>query len=548
MSETPKETRERVGRAWTDKTFYERQLKDIYDYVMPYRNPAGIGSTNTLANSPGENRTDKIFDGTAPSASLRFAGRFQSEFAPLFQDFFKLEPGPLVPKGEKPEEQAAWQEFASSLEVVSHVANGVLAGGRFHIGLQEMALDLFAGTGAMHISEGTDAQPVICRAAPISEIALTQGPFGDIWGVDWKRQFKLGELKRLWPHGKFGAQLERRMQDNPTESITLHQDTMFDGKVHRLRVFADGAASGGDGIFWEEEFAVTPWVTPRFFVVPGEAYGRGLAHLGLPYCKTTNKVRELALLAAAFSVLGLWAVRNDGVFNPDQVSFQPLAMWKVASNGGPLGSSIQRLETPQNFDVTSFVIQDERDQMKQAMMDVNLPPLAGAVRSPTEIAERMKLYSQDFGGVFGRLVLEIAIPTAQRTVQILEKRGYIKKLLGADTKITIDNLLTQAKVTSPIALGQQADKVEKTTRWLELLSALLGQQAAVMFANVEELGPEMGRWMGVDERYIRSATDIAEMQKQLAAAMAANAQAQQKPAPEPDPNGAASPYVNGAGA
>ena len=529
MAESLKQAKERCGDAWQRKTFYERQLREIFEYVMPFRDPAGLNALTE--HSEGANRTDKIFDGTAPAAALRFAGRMQRELTPIFQDFFAIEAGPLVPDGDQK------KALTESFQAVGKITNGVLASGSFHMKSHEMFLDLFAGTAAMNITAGDEYDIARFQTVPITEIALEEGPYGDVWGVDWKRQHRAGHLKTLWPKGEFSRDLTKKMADAPRDMLCIHQNTIYDPgtRQHVLKVWRDGGAD--DELIWEERFRTNPWITPRFFVVPGEAYGRGLAHLGLPSCKTTNKARELALLAAAFAVLGLWARRNDGVFNPDTARFEPLAMWQVATTGGPLGPSIQRLDVPHNFDISSFVIEDERQQMKIAMMDDALPPLAGAVRSPTEIVERMQLLNQDIGGVFGRMTLEVVSPLVQRVIDIMEKSGKLK------TNIKIDQLLTQIRVIAPIAAAQQAAKVNQVTNWLQLVSMLFGPQATMMVAKVEELAPEMGRWLGVEERFIRSKTQISDWQKMMAQMMAAGQQ-QQGAAAQPPPSPAAG-LVNG---
>ncbi len=519
--ETLKEAKERTADAWLRKRLYERQLREIFDYIMPYRDPAGL--YGVTAQTEGENRTDKVFDGTAIAASLRFAGRMQRELTPIFQDFFAIEAGPLMPDGDQK------KQLTEAFQGVGKIANGVLASGSFHMKSHELFLDLFAGTGAMNIKAGDDYQPVRFQTVPITQIALDEGPDGDVWGVDWKREFRLGHLPTLWPQGQFSRDLKRAIKDSPRNKTTVHQNTHFEPSTRRhvLKVWRE---EGDDReLIWEEDFRTNPWITPRFFVVPGEVYGRGLAHLGLPSAKTTNKARELALLAAAFAVLGLWARRNDGVFNPDTARFEPLAMWQVATTGGPLGPTIQRLDVPHNFDISSFIIEDERQQMKMAMMDDALPPLAGAVRSPTEIVERMQLLNQDIGGVFGRLTLEIVSPLVQRVIEILESKGQLS------TRITIDQLLTQIRVIAPIAAAQQAARVNSATNWLQLLVMLFGPQAALVFARVEELAPEMGRWLGVEERFIRSRTEISDWQKLIAGTMAAERQAAAPEAASPSP-------------
>jgi hypothetical protein len=521
MTESLKDCKERTTDAWQRKRYYERQLREIFKYVMPYRDPAGLSGIET--KTEGDTRTDHIFDGTAPAASLRFAGRMQRELTPIFQDFFAIEAGPLVAEGD------GKKQLTEAFQAVGKVANGVLASGSFHMKSHEMFLDLFAGTGAMNITAGDDYDLVRFRTVPISEIALDEGPWGDIWGVDWKRSYRASHLPTVWPKGEFGTDLKRIIQDSPKTPICIHQNTYYDPKERRhcLKVWREGGSEGE--LIFEEDYRTNPWITPRFFVVPGEPYGRGLAHLGLPFTKTTNKARELALLAAAFAVMGLWMRRNDGVFNPDTARFEPLAMWQVASTGGPLGPTVQRLEVPHNFDVSHFVIEDERQQMKMVMMDDALPPLAGAVRSPTEIVERMQLLNQDIGGVFGRMTLEIVSPLVQRTVDILESK---RKL---NTNITIDQLLTQLRVIAPIAAAQQAAKVNQVTNWLQLIAMLFGPQAVMMVAKVEELGPEMGRWLGVEERFIRSKTDISEWQKMVARIMAAQQQPPVPAGPQPAP-------------
>lgn len=512
MAESLKEAKQRATEAWLRKRNYERQLRDIYEYIMPYRDPVGL--YGVTAQTEGQSRTDKIFDGTAVAAGLRFAGRMQRELTPIFQDFFAIEAGPLVPEGDQK------KALTEAFQAVGKITNGVLASGSFHMKSHEMFLDLFAGTGAMMLSSGDEYEPIRFQTVPIAEIALDRSPWGDVWGVDWKRKYCARELPVLWPQGEFSKDLKQRISESPQGELVIHQNSYYDPgeRRHVLKVWRE---DGDDQeLLWQESFRTSRCITPRFFVVPGELYGRGLAHLGLPFTKTTNKARELALLAAAFSVMGLWARRNDGVFNPDTARFEPLAMWTVGTTGGPLGPTLQRLDIPHNFDVSHFVIEDERQQMKMVMMDDALPPLAGAVRSPTEIVERMQLLNQDIGGVFGRMTLEIVSPLVQGSIDILETQGKL------NTSITIDQLLTQIRVIAPIAAAQQAAKVNQTTNWLSLLGMLFGPQAVMLFARVEELAPEMGRWLGVEERFIRSKQEIGDMQKMISSVMAAGQQAE----------------------
>jgi Bacteriophage head to tail connecting protein len=532
MSETVEETRERVAASWSRKQLYNRQLREIYRYFMPYRDTVGMFGLEN--QTEGANRTDMIFDITGPNAAFRFAGRLQSMLTPVFQQCFSLEAGPMVPEGQQ-------QEVLNLVyQKIGRMVNGILSGGSFAMKAHEMYLDLFAGGGNMFIAEGNHTEPCLFRTVPLPEVAYDLGPYGDIWGVDWRKVYKSKHLPNMWPKGTFSDAVCRKI-DEKTADITMHQSTMYDPKddSYKLRVFCD--VQNDNEIIWEEDFGrVSPWITPRFFVVPGEVDGRGLAHLGLPACKTLNKVRELELLAAAFAVLGIWTRRNDGVFNPDMVKFEPLSMWQVGSTGGPLGPTIQRLDTPKDFNVAHIVMDDERMQLKQALFDDQLPPESGAVRSATEIAERMKQLSQDLGGVYGRLTLEIVKPVVMRVIAILEKKHMLP------TNIKIDDLATRVRVVAPIAAGQQADKVGNIVNWLQMMSMLAGPQAALMAAKVEALFPEMGRMLGVEERFIRSEQDRSQLMQMIGALQGAGQAAAMKGpdqgAPAPGP---AQKIVNG---
>ena len=95
---------------------------------------------------------------------------------------------------------------------------------------------------------------------------------------------------------------------------------------------------------------------------------------------------------------------------------------------------------------------------------------------------------------------------------------------------------------APIAATQQAAKVNQVTNWVQLLGMLFGPQAVMLFARVEQLGPEMGRWLGVEERFIRSKQEVGDMQKMIASVMAAGQQQQAAAAQPPLP---AAGLVNG---
>ena len=417
----------------------------------------------------------------------------QDYLTPLFADFFQLEPGPAA---ERLGVDKA--EFTRALQDISKVVHAALRTSTFHVASHEMYLDLFAGTGAMLIREGDDDDVIECVSVPYHELALETDGFNRVRGVYWRKKWDVHELRDMWPDGAFGDKLREKMRQNESSDVTIVQATIYDPKlkIWVLTVFWEDAPAD-DPAIWSENFRVTPWLTPRFYVVPGEPYGRGPGMIAMPNIKTLNKAREMVLRAAAIAIMGIWIYRDDSVFNPDTANFVPNAMIAVSSTGGGLGPSLAKLDLPGSFDISSVVIDDEREAVKQATFDDTLPPEAGAVRSPTEIVERMKRLAQDLGGVYGRLTLEIIVPLVKRVIDVLERKGMLS------TKIKIDQLVTAMKVVSPIASGQQADMAQKMVEWVSIMLQISGPEQAAMVARFETLLPELGRLLGVEERFIR---------------------------------------------
>lgn len=489
---------------------YHTELREIYKYYMPFRQPTQQRSREGGKGSEGTERTSEIFDGTGFEAAFNFAGNMQADWMPPFQDFFKFEAGPLVPREEKP-------GLNKELQPITEMAHGVLPKAR--VDAHTSFLDLFGGTAALLLNKGTDRQTVRSQAAPIVEMAFEEGPYGDLWGRYWKRIYKAKQIPQLWPDGTISDRLNTEIKERGNDDVEITQYTAYDhvANDHVLRVWCD--KDDTDSKIWEENFRSDPWVTPRFFVVPGETFGRGLAHIGLPFVKTTNQARELALKAAAFSIMGIWMHRQDTAFNPDTIRFEPLAFWKVASTGGPLGPTLSRLPVPDNFNISSIVMADEREQIKRVLLDDELPADQEAVRSATEIAGRLKRYARRRGGTGSRIALELITPFAQRTVDILEEMGKL------DTNLTIDQMLVQATVTAPAAAADRSDKVERAINWIQMIVMMLGPEAALLAAKVEELVPQIGRWMGIEEEYIRD-DDGQQKLMQLVATIVAAQQAE----------------------
>ncbi|SFO77660.1 Bacteriophage head to tail connecting protein [Cohaesibacter marisflavi] len=479
-------------KADTEFLKFKPMLDEAFDYAIPYRK--GISETGA-----GEKRVNKAFDQTAIVGAFRFAGRLWQDF--VSEEMFRLAPGDILTDKVK-------NELRPELETYTSVITGMASNGEFDLAFHEMGLDLSAGTGAMYIQEGEDTDtPARFVAVPIDELRLLKGGHGDVRGIFWDRKWDAWEVEdEFWDErAKFGPNFKDKLRKNESDDVKLRVATLYDRKAKKW-ITTTWVDCDEDTIIREEESLTNPWLTPRYFRVPGETMGRGPVMLAMPSIKTLNTAQSLTLQAAAIALLGIWTAVDDGVFNPDQSAIEPGAIWTVARNGGVLGPTVQRMTDPR-LDTNNIILNDLRMAVQATMMDQSLPPDGAAVRSATEILERVKRLATDHIGAFGRLVYEIIAPLARRLIEIAYKKGLIK------AQIPIDQILIQVKVSSPLATARAAEKLEKITQWIDMVLAIL-QTEAGQVAKLQDALEYIGHELGVPSRFIVTAEERAAMQKQ----------------------------------
>ena len=523
-----KDLKERRAKAEQEWNLFKGLYDEAYDFAIPYRR-------GLTTNGKGEKRVNRVFDMTAISSAFRFAGKLQQDLCPPGEQWLKLEPGPLVT------DKAERDKLAGELALVSEQVNALFMTGEWDLAFHEMGLDLAAGTGAMIID---DAPPLWQRkgklaafaAIPSEEVLLEPGLFGDVAGVYWKRKFPGRLIKAQWPKAQLSRDLERRIEEKPNDEITVCQDVVLDygTGVRELSVYH--AEGNDERPFYTRTYRASPWLTPRYFRVPGETWGRGPILLAMPAIKTLNKAQELTLKAAAITMLGIYTAVEDGVFNPATAVVAPGVFWKVRANGGPLGASVARLPEPR-LDLSQIVLNELRMAVQGAMMDQSLPADGAAVRSATEILERVKRLASDHAGAFGRLVHEIVLPAGERALEI----AYDAKIMSVN--ISIDQLLVKTRITSPIAVARYAQAAQTSVEWATIVREIAGPNMEDLVMNKVELLTDVGRGLGVPERQLLTVDQrrelMAKVQNLVAQAMATAQTAAQQQQGAGQPSGGA---------
>lgn len=469
--------------------------QDCYDYALPGRS----GFFNSVS---GQSNIDRVFDSTAGTATQEFAARIQSGLTPTFSKWFEFEPGQDIPAENRSEIGEAMQEDSDTVWEF-------LSSSNMNQELHESYMDLAVGTGGLLLEEGDAINPLKFTSVPQTQLSLSSGPFGQPDRKYRIRQLTVDDIKLIWPTATIPTEMQNQSPEDQEERRweiveCVSRDWMFkETERHQFSVFSVEP----EAMLFQSHFSgmgSNPLITFRWSKAAGEVYGRGPLFNVMPDVKTLNLVVELVLENAHMAIAGMWQTDDDGTINPDTIELVPGTILPRS----PGGTGMEALKPPGDFNVSQFILDDMRHNIKKALFNESLGAPEGTPMSATEVHERMADLSRTIGSAYGRMHTELVTPLLQRAVFILRKQGRLTlpKLNGKEVKIVN---------VSPLAQAQHNENVARIARWLELLNAGFGPQMVNLVVKAEEAAIYTGSEIGVPEKLIRSKLE----QQQLAKAI-----------------------------
>jgi hypothetical protein len=491
---------ERLKKARNHKMLFKELFEDGYDYGFPSR-------PDFDALSIGERRTDLIFDDTLVQAIPEFASELQAGLVPNQGEIARLIAGPTVPYEMKNQVQGVLDEITDFLHVKLRESN-------FAEETHEAFMDLALSTLNMtcHV-EGTLGKPVF-RSIPPHMVYIDIGPNGKPDGRYIEEKVKYKHIEDKYPGAQIPPDLAKNIKDKPDAETTIIEGVWRDWSFKSIEVYdyfvvikdtervIKKVSAEGRG--------ANPWITARWSVTSGEAWGRGLVMNVMPTVKSLNLVLQLILENAQVAIGGIWQYDSDGTINPDTIFLEPGTFIPRAP-----GSRIDPLESSTRFDVAQFVIEDARSAIRKGMLVDMLDQEGKTPVSATQVGQEISKFSRRMGASYNRLLHEYVFEVFHRLIWEYSSRGIIEMP-------TIDGDLVEMVAVSPLARAQNADDITDFTRALEVTNFAYGPQTTQM-----ALKPLEGiEWIfdktGADKRLIKSAAQI--QQEMEAAAQLAQQQ------------------------
>jgi len=514
MRLTPEQIMKRQASAQSKKDEFQQLYQDAYEFALPQRQLYGVWE----GGSTGSKKMQRVFDSTAINSTQRFANRLQSVVFPPQRKWAKLEAGSDIPADRKQQAQAVLEVYQDKMFTMLNQSN-------FDIAMGEFLLDLAVGTACMMVQPGDDVQPLNFIPVPLFLVSYEEGANGQVDNVYRRMRMKGESIQRQWPDAEIPEEMQRRIEQKPTDDIELLEATIYDHKRGDYCYHVIDKVTKQELVYRRRK--MSPWVISRYMKVAGEIYGRGPLMTALPDIKTLNKTIELLLKNASLAVAGVYTAADDGVLNPNTVKIVPGAIIPVARNGGSQGPALLPLPRSGDFNVSQLVINDLRGNIKKILLDESLPPDNMSARSATEIVERMKELAQNLGSAFGRLINETMIPVTAKILEVMDERGMI------DMPLRVNGLEVKVTPVAPLAMAQNMEEVNSIMQYMQISQSLGtdGQLVIKTDVLVDYLADKLGVPASVRNTAAERAVLMEEMrneqQKQaIGQAMMMQAQAQ----------------------
>ena len=510
-------------RGKTDNLRWRHLYRDAYRYTQPAR--------DTVDNPQrGQRRFDVVFDSTGVKSAAKAANRLQDLIFPTGKNIVEPRPGPQF----QAEDQTIQAQLADQLREANDRWHAALWKSNFQQVINEGLQDILIGTTALLFNEGPPWDPFHFTAVPQFSINLLEGPWGTISTVSREVRLRADVAKKQWPTSNIDPSETGNASEGDGDRRTYVEITYPDDEtaivpagelmpVPTRWFYTVIDVEKQRRIFDQDRVIETasPWIVGRWQKVAEETRGRGPVLQALPDIRTANKVVELILKNGSLAITGIWTAVDDGVFNPNTAAFQSGSFIPVASNGGTRGPSIAPLEFPGNFDVSQLILADQREQIREALFDNNLPPVAGPVRTATEFIERLRNLQMDIGPAAGRIQKELIDPMYLRGLHILRKKG----LVSIPKDLQLDSQTMSLQVVSPLAQRQALDEIQKVMQFLELVS-FLGPEILNLKVKTDAIPGFIAKQLGIPSELLRSMTEQQQVLEVVAQITAQNQETQ----------------------
>jgi hypothetical protein len=478
----------RWAAAKQKKDLWRSLYQDCYQYALPSRETFSW-------TTEGQNRENRLYDSTLQEATYSAANTMCATLFPSWTRWGNAVVAAAVEADDVP------SEVVLGLQKATQIFFDCLNQSNFSLSINEVALDLQIGTGALQFDEGDDEMPFVFTSIPTPAIEIEEGPHGTAETKYICRKPQVRFLERMYPGMEsfdWPESLREALLLQPEKEVEIIQMEIY--HPENKHYYGVVLAKAEKAVIYRVDYGTScPTIVARSTKTPGETYGRGRVTRALSDAKTLDKMVEFVLRHAAVQIAPPMTGVSDGVLNPYTATLAPNTVIPVASNdsGNP---SLKTLDLGGNLAFSEQFIDKLRERVRRTMLGPEPLPNGTTPPSATQVSvfDRDRLWTMN--GEYSRVQTELLVPTFLRGLFILQKKGMVPQF-------KVDGRLIKLMFSSPFAKSQNTDDVLALTEAMGL-AAQLGPQVVNRAIKTEDIPAWVFNKKGVDAALIRTKEEL----------------------------------------
>ena len=449
---------------------WETHWQEVADYMRPRK--ADITKNRT----PGQKRTELIFDGTAIHAAEMLSASLHGMLTNMSTPWFTLRY--TEPSLEDDDIAKEWLELAEQTMYQAFQRSN------FQEQVHEMYDDLVCFGTAIMFVEKDETTSYRFSTRHIAECFVAEDANGRVNTV--YRKFKMSARAAM---NQFGDNVSDRIKNadkkDPHGMVELvhvvlpRDDRDITKKTAQNKPWASMYLDSEEKtILGESGYDEMPYVVPRWLKASTEnnGFGHSPAMSCLADTKMLNKMSEITIRAAQKQIDPPLMVPDDGFMLPIRTVPGGLNFYRSGTR-----DRIEPLNIGANQPLGLQMEEQRRQAIRSAFYVDQLILAQNQTMTATEVIQRTEEKMRLLGPVLGRLQAEFLQPLIERCFNILSRDKGLPQppefMAGLNIEI---------EYVSPIAKAQRSGDVQSIVRMLEMLGPLQG------------MGPEIIDWIDMD--------------------------------------------------
>lgn len=478
---------------------WESHWQEVADYVVPRK------ADVTKKRSPGDKRSELIFDGTAIHAAELLSASLHGMLTNASTSWFSLKFGDRELDGD--DEAREW------LQGVEDVMYNSFNRSNFQEQVHELYHDLITfGTGVMYVEADPDFD-LLFSTRHIGECYLSEDQNGRVDTV--YRKFKMPARAVIARFGqeKLSSKILKRIEKDPYEMISLIHAVYKRDERDPTKITAENKPIASIYIEPEEKIVLSeggfdefPYMAPRFLKASFEiGYGRSPAMTALPDIKMLNRMSEVTIRAAQKQVDPPLLVPDDGFMLPVRTVPGGLNFYRSGTR-----DRIEPLNIGANNPLGLNMEEQRRQAIRSAFYVDQLILGQGPQMTATEVIQRTEEKMRLLGPVMGRMQAELLQPLITRVYNILAR----KKMFAPAPEFMRDRNI-EIEYVSPLAKAQRQGDIQDMTRLLELMTPLSQLDPGIMdYIDSDGISKHLIKVLGVPATAVRGDREVTVIRNQ----------------------------------